>query len=38
MYIQILDKIFFNYDPVGTRGHFPGGEVARTWSWPLTSI
>jgi hypothetical protein len=23
---------------VGTRGPFPGGKVAGTWSWPLTSI
>jgi hypothetical protein len=24
--------------PMGTRGSFPGGKVARAWSWPLTSI
>jgi len=24
--------------PVGTMGYFPGGKVARAWSWPLTSI
>jgi len=24
--------------PVGTRGSFPGGEVAGAWSWQLTSI
>jgi len=23
---------------MGTRGAFPGGKVARAWSWPLTSI
>jgi hypothetical protein len=23
--------------PVGTRGSFPGGKVARVRSWPLTS-
>jgi len=25
-------------EPVGTGGFFPGGKVAREWSWPLTSI
>jgi hypothetical protein len=24
--------------PVGTRGSFLGGKVARAWSWPLTPI
>jgi hypothetical protein len=24
--------------PVGSRGPFPGGEAAGTWSWSLTSI
>jgi len=24
--------------PMGTRGSFPGGKAAGTWSWPLTSI
>jgi len=24
--------------PMGTRGSFPGGKVAGTWSWPLTSV
>jgi len=24
--------------PMGTRDSFPGGKVAGTWSWPLTSI
>jgi hypothetical protein len=24
--------------PMGTRGSFPGGKSAGTWSWPLTSI
>jgi hypothetical protein len=24
--------------PMGTRGSFPGGKVAGTWSWPLTCI
>jgi hypothetical protein len=24
--------------PMGTRGSFPGGKAAETWSWPLTSI
>jgi hypothetical protein len=23
---------------MGTRGSFPGGKAAGTWSWPLTSI
>jgi hypothetical protein len=25
------------YYPVGTEGSFPGGKVAGSWSWPLTS-
>jgi len=24
--------------PLGTRGRFPGGKAAGSWSWPLTSI
>jgi hypothetical protein len=24
--------------PMGTRGSFPGGKAAGSWSWPLTSI
>jgi hypothetical protein len=24
--------------PMGTKGSFPRGKVARVWSWPLTSI
>jgi len=23
---------------LGTRGSFPGGKVARMWSWPLTCL
>jgi hypothetical protein len=26
------------FNPIGTRGSFPGGEAAWAWSWPLTSI
>jgi len=24
--------------PMGSRGSFFGGKVARAWNWPLTSI
>jgi len=31
-----LYESLFNF--MGTRGSFPGGKAARSWSWPLTSI
>jgi hypothetical protein len=35
LYISIFR---FFYMRRGTRGSFPGGKSAGTWSWPLTSI
>jgi len=33
-----LHVVIFHYKYLGTGGSFPRGKVARSWSWPLTSI
>jgi len=37
-YVQTGSGVHPALYPICTRSFFPRGKVARTWSWPLTSI
>jgi hypothetical protein len=38
IHIQTSSRTHPTSYPMGTRGPFPGGKVARAWSWPLTHL